>query len=86
MAEVEIDEGNKMLRENIEFLLENNSSLQEYVDDLNESIPSMEGLIIEIKTIQTLLKMQLSSLKIMTDTLNGHQQIIEGIINHINEE
>jgi len=83
MAQVDLNEGIKMLNENISFVKDGVINLQDQINDFGEPFEGSE--LVHLKFLQALLGSTLIHLKIVTDTLSGQQQILQGILNHIND-
>jgi hypothetical protein len=84
MPEVDLNEGIRMLKENIHFNANSLTVIREQLEIAEE--PFQEGVLIDLKMLRLYLLQLISNLKIMNDTQNGQLQILEGIINHINNQ
>jgi len=84
MAEVELNEGIRMLRENIQFNKSSLTDIREQIESSDE--PFSEGVLLDIKVLRMNILQVISNLNVMIDTQNGQLQILEGVINHINNQ
>ena len=84
MAEVELNEGIRMLKENIQFNKNSLIDMREQIESSDE--PFSEGVLLDIKVLRLNILQLISTLNVMIDTQNGQLQILEGVINHINNQ
>ena len=84
MSEVDLNEGIRMLKENIQFNANSLTDIREQIEGAEE--PFTEGVLLDIKLLRLNMLQLISNLKIINDTQNGQLQILEGIINHINNQ
>jgi hypothetical protein len=59
------------------------NEISQGIQDLDE--PLEEGTLLDIKILRAYMGMTAIHLSILTKVMDGHMQIIEGIMNHINE-
>ena len=84
MAEVDVVEAIKMLKENFTFLKNGFHEIQQQIKELDE--PFVGGEQMDIKILRGSLDMILIHLKLMADTLSDELKIIEIIWQRLDEK
>ena len=60
------------------------NQISQGIQDLDE--PHEASILLDIKILRSYMAMTAINLSILTKVMDGHMQIIEGIMNHINEQ
>jgi hypothetical protein len=81
---VDVYEGIGKLKEQLIISRNSFNEISKSVQELDE--PFEASILIEIKTLRAFIAMTAINLTILTKVMEGHMQIIEGIMNHINEQ
>ena len=81
---MDVYEGIVKLKEQLITARDGFNQISRAIQELDE--PFEAGLVFDIKILRSYIAMTNINLSILTKVMDGHMQIIEGIMNHINEQ